>query len=204
MSIELYPFRFRDPVTGRWIRARYKATIGDIARAYAEWDLTGRAEVRTPIGAHFNPYNLVANAGGEASSSAPAADRTRMNERHCILDRIATPPQLDQGRMRCPEQAAMALMPGPQHSAAMASAAKPLRPGSPPQLSVRSCHQRVSRVLSTKRDMRLDRAYAASRFSVRGVRVTLLVRLNSAANYGERTTRDIRISARVQPIHATL
>ena len=44
--IELYPFRFRDQVTGKWIHARYKATRAELAARYTEWEITGPAEVR--------------------------------------------------------------------------------------------------------------------------------------------------------------
>ena len=48
MTITLYPFRYRDPLTGRWIKARYKATREDIAAGHAEWEIIGPAEVRDP------------------------------------------------------------------------------------------------------------------------------------------------------------
>jgi hypothetical protein len=38
---ELFPFRFLDPVSGRWIRARYLATRDEIAARYPEWQITG-------------------------------------------------------------------------------------------------------------------------------------------------------------------
>src|SRR5262252_8328537 len=45
-SIELYPFRFRDPRTGKWVRARYVATLGELAARYREWEIIGPAEIR--------------------------------------------------------------------------------------------------------------------------------------------------------------
>jgi hypothetical protein len=42
----LYPFRFRDPVTGKWVRARYKAERTEIATRYAEWELRDGLEQR--------------------------------------------------------------------------------------------------------------------------------------------------------------
>jgi hypothetical protein len=62
MGVELYAFRFRHPVTGRWVTARYKDTIEDIAATHAEWEIIGPAEVRTPIGESFNPYRVVPHA----------------------------------------------------------------------------------------------------------------------------------------------
>jgi hypothetical protein len=49
--IELYPFRYRDQRTGRWVRARYRATLAEIAARYREWEITGPAEIRgdTPV-----------------------------------------------------------------------------------------------------------------------------------------------------------
>jgi|SRR6516162_8532981 hypothetical protein len=44
--IELYPFRFRDPCTGKWVRARYVATLAELAARYREWEIIGPAEVR--------------------------------------------------------------------------------------------------------------------------------------------------------------
>jgi hypothetical protein len=42
--LELFPFRFRDPRTGKWIRARYLAELPEIQRRYSERELT--AEIR--------------------------------------------------------------------------------------------------------------------------------------------------------------
>jgi hypothetical protein len=44
--IGLYPFRFRDPRTGKWIRARYRATLAEIKARYREWEIIGPAETR--------------------------------------------------------------------------------------------------------------------------------------------------------------
>jgi hypothetical protein len=43
----LYPFRFRDRVTRKWIRARYVAEREVIAARYAEWEIAGPPEVPT-------------------------------------------------------------------------------------------------------------------------------------------------------------
>lgn len=58
MTLELYPFRYRDPLTGRWINARYKATGEEIAARHGEWEITGPAEVRSPIDGPFKPYRV--------------------------------------------------------------------------------------------------------------------------------------------------
>ena len=44
--LELFPFRFRDPVTGKWQRARYVAALAEISSRYEGWELIGPAEVR--------------------------------------------------------------------------------------------------------------------------------------------------------------
>jgi hypothetical protein len=44
--IELYAFRFRDPRTGKWVRARYRATLAELAVRYREWEIIGPVEVR--------------------------------------------------------------------------------------------------------------------------------------------------------------
>ncbi len=54
-SFEVFPFRYRDPHTGRWVKARYMATRDEIAARYAEWEITGPGEVRTPRTGYFNP-----------------------------------------------------------------------------------------------------------------------------------------------------
>jgi hypothetical protein len=44
--IKLYPFRFRDPRTGKWVRARYVVTLAELASRYREWEIIGPAEIR--------------------------------------------------------------------------------------------------------------------------------------------------------------
>ena len=39
--LELFPFRYRDRLTGKWVRARYVAERHEIARRYAEWEIIG-------------------------------------------------------------------------------------------------------------------------------------------------------------------
>ena len=45
-TLVLYPFRFRDPLTGKWIRARYVAELHEIEQRYAEWEIIGEPEIR--------------------------------------------------------------------------------------------------------------------------------------------------------------
>lgn len=73
MVLKLYPFRFRDPGTGKWVRARYKAERDVIAARYAEWEIVGPAEVRES-GSNASYFNL----GGPRPVASPAegVDRT--------------------------------------------------------------------------------------------------------------------------------
>lgn len=57
MTAEIFPFRYRDPLTGKWVNARYKATPEEIAERHPEgWEITGPgwAPVDTR-GEGFNP-----------------------------------------------------------------------------------------------------------------------------------------------------
>jgi hypothetical protein len=58
-TLVLYLFRFRDPLTGKWVRARHKLQMPALQRQYAEWEITGAPEIRdvtpSPI-EHFNPF----------------------------------------------------------------------------------------------------------------------------------------------------
>ena len=52
----LYPFRFRDPVTRKWVRARYVAEREVIAARYTEWEIVGKPELRRPVDGAFTPW----------------------------------------------------------------------------------------------------------------------------------------------------
>ena len=53
----LFPFRFRDPVSGKWVRARYVAERHVIVDRYREWEIIGEPEFRrTGEAGHFNPW----------------------------------------------------------------------------------------------------------------------------------------------------
>ena len=59
-QLELFPFRFRDSRTGKWIRARYLAELPEIQRRYSEWELLGPPEIRHVSDdarlSYFNPF----------------------------------------------------------------------------------------------------------------------------------------------------
>jgi hypothetical protein len=46
--LELFSFRFRDPLTGKWVRARYRASLTDLEQRYGEgrYRVTGPPEIR--------------------------------------------------------------------------------------------------------------------------------------------------------------
>ena len=44
--IELFPFEFFDPIRKRWMRARYLATLREIAARHPQHRIVGSAEVR--------------------------------------------------------------------------------------------------------------------------------------------------------------
>src|SRR4030095_16540399 len=58
--LELFPFRYRDPRTGKWVRARYVAELHEIKQRYAEFEITGPPEIRDVdpdapyFASHFN------------------------------------------------------------------------------------------------------------------------------------------------------
>ncbi len=51
----VFPFRYRDARTGRWVTARYKAERDEIAARYADWEIVGTGGERRPTGGCFNP-----------------------------------------------------------------------------------------------------------------------------------------------------
>jgi hypothetical protein len=55
----LYPFRFRDRLTGEWVRARDKLQVPAMQRRYTQWEIIGAPEIRhvTPGSVEaFNPF----------------------------------------------------------------------------------------------------------------------------------------------------
>jgi len=45
-TLVLDPFRFRGPLTGKWIRAEHKLQAPELQRQYAEYEITGTPEIR--------------------------------------------------------------------------------------------------------------------------------------------------------------
>jgi hypothetical protein len=67
--LELFSFRYRDSRTGKWIVARYRAELHEIAARYAEFEIVGPPEVREidRDRQRFNPH-------GDAVRSAHPTD----------------------------------------------------------------------------------------------------------------------------------
>jgi hypothetical protein len=42
-------------LTGKWVKARYRAERDEIAARYATWEIIGEPEIRRPVGGSFNP-----------------------------------------------------------------------------------------------------------------------------------------------------
>ncbi len=43
-------------MAGKWVKGRYKAERHELIARYAEWEITGEAELRRPQGATFSPW----------------------------------------------------------------------------------------------------------------------------------------------------
>jgi hypothetical protein len=82
MPKELFPFRYRDEVTGKWTRARYLAERHEIAKRYKEWEIVGPPEIRGD-GEHnyFRPYPPTVRAAGNVERT-PGLDS---DERFLVL-----------------------------------------------------------------------------------------------------------------------
>ena len=53
----VYPFRYRDARTKKWVLARYMATKVEIAARYEAWEIVGASELREPMGeSYFTPW----------------------------------------------------------------------------------------------------------------------------------------------------
>jgi len=83
MPKELFPFRYRDELTGKWVRASYLAERHEIAERYKEWEITGSPEIRGDGGySYFRPYPLAQPAVVDNIQRDPGLDR---DERYLVL-----------------------------------------------------------------------------------------------------------------------
>jgi hypothetical protein len=92
-ALLLYLFRHRDPRTGKWVSARYKAERDVIAERYAEWEITGPAEVhrRGGGGDSFNPSSKLAPRGHlpieEPPDERPPPEKPSLSRKRMISGR---------------------------------------------------------------------------------------------------------------------
>ena len=51
------PFRYPNPLTGKWVKSRYVAERHEIATRFAEWEIIGPREIREvdPDARYFTP-----------------------------------------------------------------------------------------------------------------------------------------------------
>ncbi|HSV20558.1 MAG TPA: hypothetical protein VLR71_19255 [Casimicrobiaceae bacterium] len=90
MPLELYPFRFRDPVTGKWVRARYRATVRDIAARYATWEITGPLVRPASPSSGFDPFRKLIAHSELARISEPPLQLQPALDDHLELALVAT------------------------------------------------------------------------------------------------------------------
>jgi len=77
MRLELFPFRYRDPLTGKWVRARYVAERHVIAERYAEFEIIGPPEIRD-----VDMDARLLQPGGRGGSGGSHRSRQRRRD-HC-------------------------------------------------------------------------------------------------------------------------
>ena len=95
--LELFPFRFRDPRTRKWIRARHVATREDIAARYAEREIAGQAEIRDVDSKArcFTPHRILM-ARSHLPAGEPPQNEPPQPEKEPPKDPpVKDPPKLD-------------------------------------------------------------------------------------------------------------
>ena len=70
-TLQLYPFRFRDPLTGKWVCARHRMQVPALQRQYAEWELTGAPEFEHITEASAHPFNSVCGVDASTRCHSP-------------------------------------------------------------------------------------------------------------------------------------
>jgi hypothetical protein len=85
--LELFPFRYREPRSGKWVRARYVATMEDIAKCYAEWEIAGPAEIRDvdPDARYFTPHKSPLDAELRRYSERPPELQPAIDAKEAFL-----------------------------------------------------------------------------------------------------------------------
>lgn len=86
--LELFAFRYRDAITGKWVRARYRAERREIEQRHAEYQIIGPPEIR--------------DGDPDAPRFTPHGERSRLEGRQRLdlarpepQPHLATPPAID-------------------------------------------------------------------------------------------------------------
>ena len=72
--LTLYPFRKRDPLTGKWYRARWQASLAEIESHAGEWMVDGPPTVYPTLGATSNFQSYRAAASPRSVEMHPQRD----------------------------------------------------------------------------------------------------------------------------------
>lgn len=97
MRLDLFPFRYRDPRTGKWIVARYVAEPSEIAARFAEWEITGQTEIRdVDVGARASsPHHNLATRSHLPVEEPPPSDPPRPEKEPGKDPPVKEPPEID-------------------------------------------------------------------------------------------------------------
>ena len=88
--LELFPFRFRDPLTGKWKRTRYVAERHVIAERHAEFEIIGPPEIRD-----VDPNRRMHNPELQRLGVAPRPKKDPPDEEPPIKDPPPQEPPVD-------------------------------------------------------------------------------------------------------------
>ncbi len=72
--LAVYAFRYLDPRTGKWVRARYKASLDEIRARYDRWQTIGTPEIRGSV-KMFTPFGERTDLPLEMTPSLDADER---------------------------------------------------------------------------------------------------------------------------------
>jgi len=89
--LALFPFRYRDPRTGKWVRARYVAELHEIAARHTEFETIGPSEIRdiNPDARYFAPdFNAMMNAEMRRFRERPPELQPVMDALEAFLERV--------------------------------------------------------------------------------------------------------------------
>jgi len=73
--LAVFEFRYLESRTGKWVRARYKASLGEIRARYDRWQTIGPSEIRAPVKT-FTPFGDRTGSAAGYAEARFAASRT--------------------------------------------------------------------------------------------------------------------------------